>query len=57
MANLEEMSFKDRVFMLLNKVMEVVNNNDWPTTEGEQRADDPPCVIQQLVDSIKEDLQ
>ena len=40
--------------LLLSKVEEVINNNDWPTEEGQTRADDiEPCDIQKLVDNIQ----
>ena len=40
--------------LLLSKVEEVINNNDWPTEEGQTRADDiEPCDIQKLVDNIR----
>lgn len=38
---------------LCDKVMEVVNNNDWPTEEGHNRADEPPCFIEVLVNNIR----
>ena len=39
--------------LLLQKVEDVLNNNDWPTEEGQERCDEPPCGIQQLVDNIR----
>jgi hypothetical protein len=40
--------------LLLKKVEEVLNNNDWPTEEGQMRADDTEsCPIQKLVDNIR----
>ena len=40
--------------LLLSKVEEVINNNDWPTEEGQTRADDiEPCDNQKLVDNIR----
>lgn len=47
---------KDNILLLLLKVEEVLNNNDWPTEEGYERADEPPCVIRKLVDTIRRNI-
>jgi hypothetical protein len=39
--------------LLLKRVEEVINNNDWPTEEGQERADEGPCFIRSLVDNIR----
>lgn len=49
-------SFRDNVLQLCRKVTEVVNNNDWPTEEG-QRNEDGVSIIGTLVDDIEGDLE
>jgi len=46
-----------KVEILCSKVEEVVGNNDWPTKEGQDRADEPPSFISQLVIDIRKGMQ
>jgi hypothetical protein len=50
-------NFRVNVMTLCAKVQEVLDNNDWPTEEGQNRADDPPCRIQVLINSVLEELE
>ena len=51
--NYSTMSREYAIELLLAKVENVLNNNDWPTEEGQSRADIGPCDIQKLVDNIR----
>lgn len=44
------MTREDAIDVLCGKVMEVVENNDWPTEEGHNFSGDEPCYIEKLVD-------
>jgi hypothetical protein len=45
-------NFRRNIENLCAKVQEVIDNNDWPTEEGQQRCDDSPCPLQVLVTNI-----
>lgn len=49
------MSFAKNVLDLCRKVEEVLDNNDWPTEEGQDREDEK-SYIRLLVEQIKEEL-
>jgi|HubBroStandDraft_1064217.scaffolds.fasta_scaffold97245_4 hypothetical protein len=51
--NYQTITREHAIELLLAKVEEVLNNNDWATEEGQERCDEPPCVIRQLVDNIR----
>jgi hypothetical protein len=58
-----DQALKENVVRLCQKVMEVVGNNDWPTTEGQrgehddfgeriEGTEETPSEIEQLVNEI-----
>ena len=47
---------KTDILSLLFKVREVVSNNDWPTEEGQQRADDAICPLLALTNRIERSI-
>ena len=49
--------FESNVLLLCEKVREVIDNNDWPTEEGQDRADEPPSVIRRLVNAIEDQIK
>ena len=51
--NYQTITREHAIELLLDKVEEVLNNNDWPTEEGQEPCDEPPCGIRQLVDNIR----
>ena len=51
--NPKKLTREEAISALLRRVEEVVNNNDWPTEEGQERADEPPCIIRDLIDNIR----
>lgn len=50
--NYQTVTRERAIELLLGKVEEVINNNDWPTEEGHV-IDDGTCPLQILIDNIR----
>ena len=48
-------SLRINVKLLCNKVLEVINNNDWPTEEGHDK-ENQPSEIRILVENILNEI-